>query len=174
MSKVDAHLRVLLKQNMVPHRAFSLLLFNSRNELLLQQRSLKKITFPGMWTNTCCSHPRHTKEELVPEGFIGVKRAAIRRANFELGIPMEALSTDDLQVGSRILYYANGCDNFAEYELDYIIFAKKDVDHDFNVDEIKSTEYVSRTEFKTFIDEKHKQGEMITPWFKLLSDNSLD
>jgi isopentenyl-diphosphate Delta-isomerase len=59
-SKVDAHLRVLLEKNMVPHRAFSLLLFNSQNELLLQQRSLKKITFPGMWTNTCCSHPRHT------------------------------------------------------------------------------------------------------------------
>jgi isopentenyl-diphosphate delta-isomerase len=59
ISKVDAHLRVLLEKKMMPHRAFSLLLFNSKNELLLQQRSLDKITFPGMWTNTCCSHPRH-------------------------------------------------------------------------------------------------------------------
>lgn len=38
------------------HRAFSVFLFNSRNELLLQQRAASKITFPGVWTNTCCSH----------------------------------------------------------------------------------------------------------------------
>jgi isopentenyl-diphosphate Delta-isomerase len=46
MSKVDAHLRELLNKNKVPHRAFSLFLFNTKNELLLQQRSDKKITFP--------------------------------------------------------------------------------------------------------------------------------
>ena len=87
ISKVDAHLRALLESNPHPHRAFSLLLFNSKNELLLQQRAMGKITFPGMWTNTCCSHPRHNEEELEPRDYLGIKRAAIRRANFELSIP---------------------------------------------------------------------------------------
>lgn len=39
------------------HRAFSVFLFNERGQLLLQQRARHKITFPGVWTNTCCSHP---------------------------------------------------------------------------------------------------------------------
>ena len=45
------------------HRAFSLFIFNQNNELLMQQRSNTKITFPGRWTNTCCSHPLFVPEE---------------------------------------------------------------------------------------------------------------
>ena len=45
------------------HRAFSLFIFNQNNELLMQQRSDTKITFPGRWTNTCCSHPLFVPEE---------------------------------------------------------------------------------------------------------------
>jgi len=119
------------------HRAFSLLLFNSKNELLLQQRAKKKITFPGRWTNTCCSHNAHIETELEEEPhYIGMRRAAIRRTQFELGIT--DLQVEDLRVVSRILYYAESCDRFAEHELDYILFAKKDIDLDFaaNPDEI--------------------------------------
>ena len=89
ISKFDAHLRQNLedKENpLKPHRAFSLFLFNSQNELLLQQRSMGKITFPGMWTNTCCSHPRFLPEELEPENLNGIKKAVVRRSDFELGI----------------------------------------------------------------------------------------
>ena len=57
----------------------------------------------------------------------------------------------DLHVGSRILYYANGCDKFAEFELDYIIFCKKDVVHTDNPDEIASSQYVGIDQFDTFI-----------------------
>ena len=39
------------------HRAFSVLIFDSDNRLLIQQRSRDKITFPGIWANSCCSHP---------------------------------------------------------------------------------------------------------------------
>jgi isopentenyl-diphosphate delta-isomerase len=65
-----------------------------------------------------------------------MRRAAIRRTQFELGI--HDLQVDDLRVVSRILYYAESCDRFAEHELDYILFAKKDIDMDFiaNPDEI--------------------------------------
>ena len=121
------------------HRAFSLLLFNSKNELLLQQRAFKKITFPGRWTNTCCSHNAHVEHELEQEPhFIGMRRAAVRRTQFELGI--NDLKADEMKVVSRILYYAESCDRFAEHELDYIIFARKDIEPDFivNPDEIEA------------------------------------
>lgn len=51
------------------HRAFSVFLFRpSDGRLLLQKRADEKITFPGMWTNTCCSHPLSIRAELVEEG----------------------------------------------------------------------------------------------------------
>lgn len=53
------------------HRAFSVFLFDSQNRLLLQQRASEKITFPDMWTNTCCSHPLNTPSELVEEDQLG-------------------------------------------------------------------------------------------------------
>ena len=53
------------------HRAFSVFLFNERNELLLQRRAPAKITFPRMWTNTCCSHMLHTESELEERDQLG-------------------------------------------------------------------------------------------------------
>jgi isopentenyl-diphosphate delta-isomerase type 1 len=54
------------------HRAFSVFLFRPKDgRLLLQKRADEKITFPGMWTNTCCSHPLSIKAELVEEGQAG-------------------------------------------------------------------------------------------------------
>ena len=114
----------------------------------------------------------YSSDELETRDNLGIKRAAIRRAKFELGIT--DLEIDDLHLGSRILYYANGCDTFAEYEVDYIIFAKKDVQHNINENEIKSVEYVSLNDFDEFIRERReKHDEGITPWFKLLTERSL-
>ena len=56
------------------HRAFSVFLFNSDNKLLLQKRSNEKITFPGYWANTCCSHPLNVPGETEVENDLGVKR----------------------------------------------------------------------------------------------------
>lgn len=57
------------------HRAFSVFLFRpSDGRLLLQRRADEKITFPGMWTNTCCSHPLSIKAELVEEGQAGMSQ----------------------------------------------------------------------------------------------------
>ena len=52
MEKMEAHRKGAL------HRAFSVFIFNSRGEMLLQQRALKKYHSGGLWTNACCSHPR--------------------------------------------------------------------------------------------------------------------
>lgn len=156
-----------------PHRAFSLFLFNHKNELLLQQRSLKKITFPNLWTNTVCSHPVHTPEELDTTDGIGARRAAVRRAQFEMNI--HDLNLDKLHCGSRILYYAPADETFAEYELDYIVFAKQDVQaFKVNPDEVKDTRYVSIEQLDPFLDERREKfDEDITPWFKLLKERKL-
>ena len=90
--------------------------------------------------------------ELEPEPhFLGMRRAALRRAAFELGI--KDLEVADLKVVSRILYYAESCDRFAEHELDYIIFARKDIDGKFEVnkDEIEEVKWVGYGEFEEFI-----------------------
>ena len=60
VSKYDAH-----HQAGSFHRAFSVLLFNSDNKLLLQRRSIEKVTFPGVWANSCCSHPLYVDEEMI-------------------------------------------------------------------------------------------------------------
>ncbi len=74
------------------HRAFSVFLFNSEGKLLLQQRSPSKITFPEYYTNTCCSHPLYRKEELEESGALGVRRAARRKLEQELGISQDQVS----------------------------------------------------------------------------------
>ena len=176
VSKLDGHLKLSGQRVTLPHRAFSLFLFNARNELLLQQRSLKKITFPNLWTNTCCSHPRHTPDEIdLSDGYVGPRRAAIRRASFELGI--NDLAVEQITCGGKILYYADACDNFAEHELDYILFAKVDslAPYEINDDEVKAAEWVARTDLDAFIEDRKKRyDEDITPWFRLLKNRKLD
>lgn len=64
------------------HRAFSVFLFDSQNRLLLQQRATEKITFPDMWTNTCCSHPLNNMLELVEENQVG--KVSLKRMNLTM------------------------------------------------------------------------------------------
>lgn len=108
INKLDAHLK---ESNKYPHRAFSLFIFNSKGETLLQQRSQVKITFPGLWSNACCSHPLATMEEEEPE--IGNKRAVIRRTKIELNID---LKIENLMLVDRLIYRASSDSLFEEYE----------------------------------------------------------
>ena len=80
-----------------------------------------------------------------------MRRAAVRRTDFELGI--KDLQPEDMQVVSRILYYAESCDRFAEHELDYILFSRKDIDIGFkpNPDEIEEIAWVSYHDFEDFL-----------------------
>jgi len=85
ISKFNGHLKSF--KNEFPHRAFSLFLFNENKELLLQKRAESKLTFPNLWTNTCCSHPLPIKQE--EEEIKGAKIAAARRLSFELGLDLD-------------------------------------------------------------------------------------
>jgi len=103
------------------HRAFSLFLFHPQTKkLLLQQRASEKITFPDQWTNTCCSHPLHTTSELgydLPTSIEGVKRAAQRKVDHELGIRADQVPTDEMKFLTRIHYLsASGAGMWGEHE----------------------------------------------------------
>ena len=99
-TKRACHLNVNIEAGML-HRAFSVFLFNNKNELLLQKRSAAKVTYPNCWSNTCCSHPLHCTEELEEVDHIGVKRAARRKLTHELGIPQEQVATVPLMHASH-------------------------------------------------------------------------
>ena len=90
-TKKNCHLNQHIKAGKL-HRAFSVFLFNSKGQLLLQQRASAKITFPECFTNTCCSHPLYRPEELEEGGIMGVRRAARRKLEHELGIPQDKVS----------------------------------------------------------------------------------
>lgn len=100
------------------HRAFSAFVFRpSDGRLLLQQRAVEKITFPNLWTNTCCSHPLDDfvaeKEE---KNQLGVKIAASRKLKHELGIPQDQTPIDQFQYLTRIHYLAPSNGPWGEHE----------------------------------------------------------
>ncbi|XP_065832644.1 isopentenyl-diphosphate Delta-isomerase 1-like [Oscarella lobularis] len=154
------------------HRAFSVFLFNTKNELLLQRRSDAKVTFPGFWTNTCCSHPLHVTPELDEDQAIGVRRAAQRKLNHELGIKPEDVPLDSIQYLTRIHYKAASNDEWGEHEIDYILFVKRDVQFIAQPNEVSDTKFVSRDELKTMLATAKQNGLKITPWFSLISNSS--
>nr|BAN21111.1 isopentenyl-diphosphate delta isomerase [Riptortus pedestris] len=169
-TKRDCH-RVTKGGNILLHRAFSVFLFDTREELLLQKRSPTKITFPGCFTNTCCSHPLFDiEEELVEEGALGIKLAAIRRLHHELGIPKKELSPDDFKYVTRIIYKSLGDNIWGEHEIDYVLLIKKDVSIKPNPEEVSEIRFVSKHAFSDFIN---NLNEPVTPWFKLIANSKL-
>jgi isopentenyl-diphosphate delta-isomerase len=110
-SKKTCHLMSNISRGLL-HRAFSVFLFDpNTSKLLLQQRASEKITFPDMWTNTCCSHPLGVAGEIgegLEESVMGVKRAAQRKLGQELGIPKQEVPVGDFEWLTRIHYLA-GC-----------------------------------------------------------------
>ncbi|OAY32274.1 isopentenyl-diphosphate Delta-isomerase I [Manihot esculenta] len=174
-SKYSCHLwENILKGNSL-HRAFSVFLFNSNYELLLQQRSATKVTFPLVWTNTCCSHPLYRESELIDEDALGVRNAAQRKLLDELGIPAEDVPVDQFTPLGRMLYKAPSDGKWGEHELDYLLFIVRDVNVNPNPDEVADVKYVNRNELKELL-KKVDVGEeclKLSPWFRLVVDNFL-
>lgn len=171
-TKKTCHLNKNIEKGLL-HRAFSVFLFNTENKLLLQQRSDAKITFPGCFTNTCCSHPLSNPAELEENDALGVRRAAQRRLKAELGIPPEQVPPEEFQYLTRIHYKAQSDGIWGEHEIDYILFIRKNVTLNPDPNEIKSYCYVSKEEMKEIL-EKAASGEIkITPWFKIIAETFL-
>ena len=171
-SKKVCHLMDNINKGLV-HRAFSCFLFDSQNRLLLQQRASEKITFPDLWTNTCCSHPLAVPTETgssLETAVAGAKRAAQRKLDHELGIEAHQVPLDKFDYLTRIHYKAPSDGKWGEHEIDYILFIKADVGLDVNPNEVQDTRYVSSGELKQVFGD----GKLnFTPWFKLICQSML-
>jgi isopentenyl-diphosphate delta-isomerase len=132
----------------VLHRAFSLLVFNQRGELLLQQRAAGKRLWPGYWSNTCCSHPRRGESLEV---------AIERRLAEELGMKCTA------QFMFKFKYQAQFDAQGAEHELCWVYAGRSDDAPVLNLNEVAALRYVSPQALDLEIAE---QPQLFTPWFK--------
>ncbi|KAL3141263.1 hypothetical protein ABBQ38_003600 [Trebouxia sp. C0009 RCD-2024] len=185
-SKYDTHRFTVPQPKGRLHRAFSVFLFNSHNQLLLQQRASTKITFPKVWTNTCCSHPLHgynpgevDDSSAVASGAVmGAKRAAVRKLGHELGIPAEQLSIDSFKFLTRLHYCASDDGTYGpqaewgEHEIDYILFVKADVHLAPNPEEVDAVKYVTFQELTSMM--QSSSGLLWSPWFRILATHFLE
>ncbi len=130
------------------HRAFSVFVFNSRNEMLLQRRALTKYHSGGLWTNTCCSHPR--PEEKTMDG-------AKRRLMEEMGFECELKEVDSF-------VYKTEFEGLFEHEHDHVLIGKYEGEIRENKDEVEEWKWVNRDELN--IDVKNN-SDKYTSWFKI-------
>jgi isopentenyl-diphosphate delta-isomerase len=144
MEKMEAHEKGIL------HRAFSVLLFNSRGELLLQKRALSKYHSGGLWTNTCCSHP------LPGES---ITQAAQRKLLQEMGIAAEP------KIAFSFIYQATFDNGLHEHELDYVLFGLFEGEPQLNPEEADAWKWMRIDALVADIEQFPQQ---YTAWFKIL------
>jgi isopentenyl-diphosphate delta-isomerase len=148
--KLEAHLRGWL------HRAFSIFVFDTRGRLLLQQRHLQKYHSGGLWSNTCCSHPR--PDEPLDE-------AVQRRLQEEMGFQC------DLHRAFGFVYRADVGNGLVEHEYDHVFLGVADAAVAANPDEVADWRWVDPPVLRT--DVAH-HPERYTFWFRHILDRTLD
>ncbi|MEO2064577.1 MAG: isopentenyl-diphosphate Delta-isomerase [Christiangramia sp.] len=146
MEKIEAHEKALL------HRAFSVFVFNDRNELMIQQRALTKYHSPGLWTNTCCSHQREGESNIA---------AGKRRLMEEMGFSTELKDT------ISFIYKAPFDNGLTEHEFDHILVGKYEEAPQPNPDEVASWKWVDLEELKK---DMSANPCIYTEWFKIIFD----
>jgi geranylgeranyl diphosphate synthase type I len=163
VSKADSHY-----QSGKLHRAFSVLLFNSEGKLLLQQRAHDKITFPSVWANSCCSHPLASEEEMDETNARGVKIAAIRKLDQELGIAADSLNINDFVFITKMRYSARMNADWIEREIDHILMIQADVELNPNPNEVSNVKWVNAAELEDMLVEPDGD-DVIAPWFRCIA-----
>lgn len=149
MDKMEAHQKGKL------HRAFSIFIFNSRGELLLQRRAIEKYHSGGKWTNTCCSHPRAGEE---------TADAAERRLTEEMGM------IADLQYVFSFLYKAELGNGLTEHEYDHVFFGQSDQVPDPDPAEVTDFRYIHPLALQ---QELAAHPDQYTEWLKICYDKVL-
>ncbi|XP_068942209.1 isopentenyl-diphosphate Delta-isomerase 1-like [Petaurus breviceps papuanus] len=170
--KKNCHLNKNIEKGLL-HRAFSVVLFNSKNQLLVQERADNKITFPGYLTDSCSSHPLSNSLELDENDAIGVRRAAHRRILAELGIPPEQVTLGDIIYMTRYHYKAQSDKTWGEHEIAYLLLITKDVTLNPDSRELKNYYYMSKEELREILAKGDRGEAKITPWLKLMAENFL-
>ncbi len=131
------------------HRAFSIFIFNYDGKLLLQQRSKSKYHCPGLWANTCCSHPRDGE---------GTEAAAHRRLAEEMGFDCQ------LKEAFSFTYKTKFDNGLTEHEFDHVLIGKCDAVPKPNPDEVESWRWVGVGELRKDIREN---SERYAYWFRV-------
>lgn len=147
MEKMEAHIQGRL------HRAFSVLLFNSKGELLLQRRAEHKYHSAGLWTNTCCSHPQPGE---------AVESAAKRRLKEEMGIDASP------SFAYKFIYKAELDQNLIEHEYDHVLIGNFEGAPAINDEEVSGWKYVNLEWLKSDVN---ANPHHYTFWFKLILEH---
>lgn len=141
--------KVSVHKSGVLHRAFSVFIFNSYGDLLLQQRALNKYHSPGLWSNSCCSHPHLNELTSV---------ATHRRLAEEMGISCS------MKFAFSFVYKAEFDNGLTEHEFDHVYFGISDDKPSPNHEEVNSWKYISIQNLKIDIV---KTPEKYTEWLKI-------
>jgi len=132
------------------HRAFSIFVFNAEGKLLLQRRAEEKYHFSGLWTNTCCGHPKRGEK---------LQDAVHRRLREEFGFDTV------LEEAFSFLYRASDArSGLSEYEFDHVFFGQFDGEPRPDPDEIGDWKWVGLVEL--MVDLENSPHDY-TPWFKI-------
>jgi isopentenyl-diphosphate delta-isomerase len=143
LEKLAAHEQGLL------HRAFSVFIFNSKGQLLLQKRHEDKYHCGSLWTNTCCSHPRPGET---------TQMAAERRLKEELGFSVP------LTHKGHFIYRAEFDNGLTEHELDHVFVGKTDlINPPYNKAEIGELKWIDVSTLKYELEQSHTR---YTPWLR--------
>ncbi|MFQ6020532.1 MAG: isopentenyl-diphosphate Delta-isomerase [Candidatus Aenigmatarchaeota archaeon] len=138
------------------HRAFSIFVFNSKGQLLIQKRAEDKYHFGDLWANTCCSHPR--KGETL-------EQAVHRRLKEEFGFDCE------LKEVFSFIYKADFKNGLSENEFDHVFIGKYDGEVKPDFKEISEWKWINIEELRKDIQEN---PDKYTPWFKIAIDRVLE
>jgi len=144
MEKMEAHRKGVL------HRAFSVVLFNSKGEILIQKRARSKYHSGGLWTNACCSHP------LPGES---MENATRRKLKQEMGIDLKT------EYAYKFFYRTQMENNFIEHECDYVFTGIFDGEPAINTNEVEAWKFISPDQLR---NEVNLNPEKFTYWFKLI------
>ena len=147
MPKMEAHEKAVL------HRAVSVFIFNSKNELMLQQRAAHKYHSPLLWTNTCCSHQRDGETNI---------EAGTRRLSEEMGF------TTALKEVTTFIYKAPFDNGLTEHEFDHVMTGFYEMDPVINKEEVEAWKWMPVEAVKPDIE---SNPEIYTAWFKIIFKN---
>ena len=150
MDKLEAHEKGAL------HRAVSVFIFNSDNQLLIQRRSLEKYHTPGVWSNTACSHPRNNESTIS---------CANRRLFEEMGIIAKIRSV------FSFLYKAKFSNNLIEHELDHVFIGFSNKKPNPNPEEVCDWKYIDETSLRKLLNDTPKT---FSPWFKMCYERAFE
>jgi len=146
MEKLEAHRKGLL------HRAFSVVIFNSKGEILLQKRATSKYHSGGLWTNACCSHP-------LPDESIEV--ATQRKLKQEMGIDLKT------EYAYKFIYRTNLDHGLIEHECDHVFTGIFNGEPIINTHEVEDWKFISQEKLRNDVK---LNPQNYTYWFKLILD----